>query len=256
MRTPAERLPFGMLSTKSSFLSEYQNLEQRMRELAEADRTAFFPSPEPTGPVDHIFICMEPSCGGHSANEVRAQVDAGARNFLSSIEDFILHFSIRRYLCKPGQRYHVTDVSKGAMLVRDAAKDRERRYFRWYPLLVEEIDLIANSDARVFAVGKAVSDFLGQQPFPRPYARVLHYSPQAARARNAAIEGREERFETFRDSVTLEDLVSTARDVLEESQVPNGLLDGTVARLRNRVLTPSRKKLIFSYMVAFEAVQL
>ena len=227
-----------------------------MRELAEADGTVFLPSPEPVGPVHHIFICMEPSLGRSSANEVRYRVSAGARNFLSSLEDFILHFSIRRYLCKPGQRYHITDVSKGAMPVKGAAKDRERRYCRWYPLLLEEIDLVANADARVFAVGKAVSDLLGQHPFGRPYTHILHYSPQAARARNAAIDGCEARFEAFRDSVALEDLVSTAREVFKESQVPDRFVDETVARLTGAVLTPSRQKLIFSYMMAFEAEQL
>jgi hypothetical protein len=32
-------------------------------------------------------------------------------------EDFILHFCVRRYLCGPAQQYHITDFSKGAMLV-------------------------------------------------------------------------------------------------------------------------------------------
>ena len=102
-----------------SFHASYRELERRMNALAEADGNIFLPNPEPEGPVQYVLICMEPSLGrwARSTDQARSKVEAGFRNFLSSIEDFILHLCVRRYLCAPEQRYHITDVSKGAMLV-------------------------------------------------------------------------------------------------------------------------------------------
>src|SRR6266542_3407833 len=88
------------------FRAAYRALEARMRALAEGDRDVFLPNPEPSGPVGHVFICMEPSLGRDSPDDVRKKVEAGARNFVNSMEDFILHFCARTYL---GGTYHITD---------------------------------------------------------------------------------------------------------------------------------------------------
>src|ERR1039457_2928740 len=61
------------------------------------------------------------------------------------------------YCCVGPKRYHITDFSKGAMLVKGADQERTQRYDRWYPLLQEEIHLVATSDATIVAVGKVVS---------------------------------------------------------------------------------------------------
>src|SRR4030095_1160489 len=100
------------------FRAAYRELEARMKVLAEADGDVFLPNPEPMGPVEYLFVCLEPSLGrgARASDEARSKVEAGFRNFLSSIEDFILHFCIRQYLCEPTQEYHMTDLSKGAML--------------------------------------------------------------------------------------------------------------------------------------------
>ena len=97
-----------------------------MKVRAETDGDVFLPNPEPLGPVEYVFVCMEPSLGrwARSADEARAKVEAGFQNFISSIEDFILHFCMQQYLCEPTQRYHITDLSKGAMLVERAGVAR------------------------------------------------------------------------------------------------------------------------------------
>ena len=104
---------------EGGFHAAYRELEGRMKALAETDGDIFLPNPEPSGPADYVLICMEPSLGwwARTADHAKARVDAGFRNFLFSIEDFILHFCVRRYLCAAEQRYHITDISKGAMLV-------------------------------------------------------------------------------------------------------------------------------------------
>jgi hypothetical protein len=241
------------MKSDHDFRAAYQDLEARMDALAEEDGDVFLPNPQPEAPVQYAFICMEPSLGGRSPQEARARVEAGARNFLNSVEDFILHFCATRYLCDSEEKYHITDISKGAMPVSHAEANRWKRYDRWYSLLQEEIDLVATSDAHCFAVGKSVDAFLTKRNFQWPFTYLLHYSPQAARARNKGIEGHEEDFEAFRKTVSLEDVVAVAEQVLEASSVPPRFQDEALSRLEERGLSPSRKKLIFNYKLAFEA---
>jgi hypothetical protein len=238
------------------FRAAYRELEARMKILAEADGDVFLPNPEPLGPVEYVFVCMEPSLGrwARSADEARSKVEAGFQNFISSIEDFIFHFCIQQYLCEPTQRYHITDLSKGAMLVERAGVARTQRYDRWYGLLVEELDLVATSGAGIFAVGNAVAQHLERRAFPRPFTQVLHYSGLAARARAAGIVGHEDRVEALRRSVSLKRGLATAEDVLIASAVPASFRDETLARLAKSQLSESRQQLIFNYKLAFEAM--
>jgi len=170
-----------------------------MKALAEADGDAFVPNAEPLGPVQYVLICMEPSLGrwARSADHAKSRVEAGFRNFLFSIEDFILHFCVRRYLCGSAQRYHITDLSKGAMLVDRAGPARIQRYHRWYALLQEEIGLCATPGAGIVAVGNVVALQLRRRGFRRPFIQVIHYSGQAGAARSAGIVGREDSFQAF-----------------------------------------------------------
>jgi hypothetical protein len=238
------------------FRAAYRELQARMKVLAEADGDVFLPNPEPLGPVEYVFVCMEPSLGrwARSADEARSKVEAGFQNFISSIEDFVLHVCIQQYLCKPTQRYHITDLSKGAMLVARAGIARPQRYDRWYGLLVEELNLVAPSGMAIFAVGNAVAQHLERRAFPRPFTKLIHYSGLAARARAAGIVGHEDSFEEFRSSVSLERVLATAEDVLMASVVPASFRDETLARLSKSQLTESRQQLIFNYKLAFEAM--
>jgi hypothetical protein len=224
------------------FRAAYRALEAHMKVRAEADGDVFLQNPEPLGPVEYVFVCMEPSLGrwARSADEARAKVEAGFRNFLSSIEAFILHFCIQQYLCAPTQRYHVTDLSKGAMLVTRAGVARAQRYDRWYGLLVQELDLVATPGAGIFAVGNAVARHLERRAFPRPFTNVIHYSGLAARARAAGIIGHEDRFEEFKSSVSLQRLLATAEAVLVASAVPASFRDKTLARLARSQLSETR----------------
>lgn len=235
-----------------SFRDRYRDLEERMRVLADQEGDVFVPSPEPEGSVQYVFICMEPSLEGRSAEELQARIEAGARNFLNSVEDFILHFCAHRYLCDSGERYHVTDVSKGAMPVSSAGANRRERYDRWYSLLREEIDLVGASDAHCFAVGKSVDEFLEERDFPWSFTYLLHYSPQAARTRNKGIEGNEDRFEAFQETVSADDVLSVAEQTLKASSVTSRFQEEALSRVEERGLTSSQKKLIFNYKLAFE----
>jgi len=244
------------MQNRRDFHAAYDELKSRMKARAEADGDVYLPNPKPAGPVPYVFICMEPSLGrwADSAGDARSKVESGFRNFLYSIEDFILHFCIDRYLCGPDERYHITDLSKGAMLVQHAGKDRKVRYRRWYSLLEEELRLVARPDATIFAVGKAVDEYLSDQGMAS-VIRILHYSPQAGKQRNRLVQDHEESFEVFRSAVTHQDVLKTAKHVLQRSPMPQRCIEQTISRLNNRELTESRKKLMFIYKRAFEATR-
>lgn len=235
----------------------YRDLERRMELLAESDGDVYLPNPEPRAKADYILICMEPSLGhwARSAEEARARIASGFRNFVDGSESMLLHFSVRRFLCERGQSYHITDFSKGAMLVQHAAALRADRYDRWYQLLLEEIELLAAPGARVIAVGKSVADHLRRREFPRDVTPVMHYSPLAGRARAARLREHEASFREFESSISPGDLVATARQVLEESKVPRELVREALERVERIGLSESRRKLVFCYKLDFEAMK-
>jgi hypothetical protein len=241
----------------TDFHAAYRELEKRMKARAEDDGDVFLPNVEPEGPVHYVLIAMEPSLGGWagSADEARSKVEAGYRNFLFSVEVMILHFCIRSYLCVPEEQYHITDLSKGAMLVGNAHLARVERYGRWYELLKDEINLVATPNAGIVAIGKVVADYLQRQSFARRFTPVIHYSPQAALARSRGIIGHEESFNEFSDSVSLGDLKTTAEQVLGAARVPVKIRDEALSQLKKSELTTSRKKLIFNYKLAFEKMR-
>ena len=167
----------------------------------------------------------------------------------------LLHFSVRRFLCENGQHYHITDFSKGAMLVKEAGVARADRYKRWYGLLKEEIDLIAAPRASVIAVGKAAAEHLGVHEFPRGITTVIHYSPLASRSRTARLAGHEDRFREFESSLSFEEVLATAQEVLAESRVPAEIRKEAFTRLARSQLTESRRKLVYCYKLDFEAIR-
>ena len=241
----------------TTFRTSYRALEEQMRIQAEADGNVFLPNPEPEGPVDYVLICMEPSLGrwARNAEEARVRVKEGFKNFVSSVEISILHFCVRHYLCGPAQRYHITDLSKGAMLVKNAPSERIQRYHRWYPLLEKELNLVTTPNAKFVAVGNVVTEYLKQRRFSRPLTQIMHYSSLAGNARKAGIAGRESSFESFKSSVTLDDLRATVDDVLKKAQVSSSIKNETLSRLAKSRLSESHLQLIYNYKIAFEAMR-
>jgi hypothetical protein len=235
----------------TDFQTAYRDLETRLSAQAEADGDIYLPNPKPKGPVDNVLVCMEPSLGhwARSADEARAKISAGFVNFAgpaSSLDGpLLLLVCVRRYL---SPSYHITDLSKGAMLVKLAGIDPTERWNRWYPLLLEEVRLVAALEARFFAVGGAVARYLERRAFPHPVTRLLHYSRVANAARAHAVRGHEQEFERFRKSVSVADLLPIVEQVVVEP-----FRQQSLARLQDRQLSESALQLMFSYMLAFSA---
>ncbi|MDQ6884555.1 MAG: hypothetical protein M3077_10040 [Candidatus Dormibacteraeota bacterium] len=245
----------------TGFSAAYRTLESRMKALAEADGDVFLPNPEPAGPVEHVLICMEPSLRWWSrdAEDAKAKIAAGFRNFVFLDHGTLsLHFSIREYLCGPGERYYLTDISKGVMAVKRAGIDRTKRWDRWYPLLLDELNLVARAGAHIFAVGDVVDGFLSDRSFPSRltkaihYSTVMHYSPQNVAHRKKRIAGHEADFEEFKRSLSIARVLARAKEVMTES-LPPSLRDLALARLTPLHLFESDLQLIFIYKLAFEA---
>jgi hypothetical protein len=239
----------------SDFQDAYRERVARMKALAEADGDVFLPNLEPSGPVDYVFICMEPSRGkwALTPEKARAEVAKGFRNFLPSGDVAILHFAAHEFL-PAGTRYYMTDLSKGAMFGKYANIGRTQRYNRWSDLLMEELALVAAPGAKIFAVGGVVKSQLERRGL-RPSATLMHYSSVAASHRSRAIVGREDSFEQFKRSVSIERLQAVAGDVLATYDVPPCIRAKALAQLVKRKLTDSLLKLAFSYKVAIEEAQ-
>jgi hypothetical protein len=114
---------------------------------------------------------------------------------------------------------------------------------------------LSSTGTSFIAVGKLVSEHLMRRGFSRPFTRIVHYSGQAASARKAAIVGREDSFEAFKDSVSLDDLIAEAKDVLLEAGVPVKIRNEALARLTKSQFSVSRRQLIFNYKTAFERLR-
>ncbi len=229
------------------FAARYAALEESWRALAAADGCDYVPNPAPAGPVDFIFVTQEPSL---AVPQLQDWIAAGGRNFLWSQEDFILHWAAQQYLKRP---YHITDISKGAMRVKDANRDRGSRWERWWPSLAEEIALVSkpNGTTAIVAVGKTVTaPFLREHRSPLALT-ILHYSPVAMKSRASAIEGHEQEFEAFAAWLAWERVVNEAVvPAMKEAGLPPSMQNEVIERLPKR-LTPSQKKLAFAYQRAF-----
>jgi len=232
-----------------TFAERYSELEERFRQQAKSDCYIYLPNVRPYAPVDFVFIAMEPSRRGwaKSREEAEARIARGFRNFITSVDALTLHFSIRRFLCKEEQTYHITDISKGVMWTREAYQGRQERYDCWYLLLCDELALVAKPSAKVFAIGKCVEHFLLKKGFsPRPVP-LLHYSTQAARFRKECVRGREEEFQRFAATVSLDNIRQVAEEIIAEAQLPREKYDDFLNRLKEGDLSNSRKELIFCY---------
>lgn len=236
-----------------TFAEQYTALEQRFRAQAQAEGSIFLPNVPPAAPAGFIFIAMEPSLKSWSTSpeDAQAQIAAGFRNFLFSMEDFILHFCIRSYLCRQGESYYLTDLTKGAMPVTKAQENRRERYDRWYPVLLEELALVAKPSARIYAIGGAVEAYLRRKRFDRPMVRLLHYSGRAAKHRTKAAQGREREFERFAQDLQPDAILKMAQELLIDVELPPEMMSRTLDRLGHGKLTDSRKKLMFTYYTEF-----
>lgn len=92
-----------------TFREKYAELEREFQKQVECDNedlcieSFYLHNFIPPGKVDYILIAMEPSSGVPGGKDCKDSFQV-ARNFSWSVEDFILHYSIRGYLCRMARR--------------------------------------------------------------------------------------------------------------------------------------------------------
>ena len=245
-----------------AFSETYAALERKFREQVEVDNSglgiesSYVHNFIPPGPVDYVLIAMEPSTGvpGSPTEALgRDCIDPSQmeRNFSWSVEDFILHYCIREYLCQEGETYHLTDLAKGGMTIRFAGKQRKSRYESWYSLLEEELRLMNKpGKTRLIAIGSVVADFLKRKLLCRRVEKVLHYSRNAAPHRDRAIQRWRERFKEFSESLDLDAFGVSIAKVLNDADM-NSYIPYRPEGGKEYNLTESRRKLMFHYKNRF-----
>lgn len=237
-----------------TFATQMRQLEKEFRATAAEEGSIYLPNFTPAGPVDAVLIAMEPSRKGWAPDEDQAarRIASGFRNFMWSTEAMILHWAARRHLCESGQTYHITDISKGAMPVVNANVGRSARYDRWAPLLKKEIELVSKPRTQLIAIGGKVSSFLRRSGISSDFKSVIHYSPLARAARNAAAEQLgQAQFRVFGEQFSMQILVEVATEMMREKAVPLAMSEETIDRLSRGPVTESEKKLAFAYSMAF-----
>lgn len=159
-----------------TLIKGYEELENKFFKQVKVDRNqnddddiVYLPAfLKPTCKVKCVFISMEPSLTKGWANPLNrstaeAKIRGGFRNFAPGrFEDAIIHYCAQNYLDTDYQNYYITDMSKGAMPPKKAdEKDRRNEtWINWFSLLKEELELVAEEDAQIFAIGRKVQIFL------------------------------------------------------------------------------------------------
>ena len=245
------------------FSAEYANLERRFLKQVKKDNENGSPHAHyianftPKSPVDFVLIAMEPSFGGwkHEPTVCNSIHDPKSKNFCGSLQDFILHFCANKYLCDDGQlSYHLTDLAKTQMMVKSAAGNPWDRYKRWYPLLLQELELVAKPEARIISIGRTVERFLSQKALPRHVGRVVHYSGQAAGHWGVEPASHAEAYKVFTNGISLGDIEPTVVDVLT-CEPNSNRAEEKIEQFRNSSgLTESKKKLMFTYKIQFDNI--
>ena len=244
-----------------TFQQRYAALEDKFKAQVDEDNTlnaenpsVYLPNLAPEDRVNFVLVAMEPSTGG-GAGDLKQGKAFSPKNFTGSVEDFILHFCVKEYLCAGGKTYYLTDLSKGAMLTRDATHEREERWQRWYALLQEELQLVAKPEAPVIAIGNDPYNFLNRKEMRCLKGQILHYSQQASGARRKLPCAHWEQYRKFRTSVFWADIEKVVRQVMDAGGLQD-YIEGTLNRLRHgQRLTESRKMLMFTYKIQFERIR-
>lgn len=176
---------------------------------------SFFPmrifGPDRPGlPVRYLLVGMEPSESRFDRHLERGRKPEGAVNFGGSSmksKDSILQFSVREWLCEPGETFLLTDMAKCA--VRDArAEPAARQRFRWDNCAGHLESEAALFDLRaVIALGPAIRDALRKRTWVQrqPLFRVMHFASRAHQQHQVLTSDAErsiddetvERFEAF-----------------------------------------------------------
>ncbi len=232
-----------------TFKQAYKELEEEFRQRVKEDKNSgiesiFLPNMEPNGRVDYVLVGMEPSLGswGKDLDKARKKIDEGFRNFCGV---WILHSTVRNYLCRNGETYYLTDLAKGAMLTTSSAAGNVKKYEDWYPLFEKEMELVAKPGTKIISIGTKVGLFLLGKGLYRHAGMIPHYSTRAVHDREKVIRGREDGFKKFSEGLN---------NFPIHPCIP-GRECQPAHDPRKITLSEARKTLMFDYKLRFEQIR-
>ena len=209
-----------MTADQDSFREQYENLQIQWRQLAVERDRQYLQYLAPQAPVDFVLIGKMTSISEKDAVETPPgdfpDVPPPGYNLLLSIGDLILNYGAHRHLCRPGERCYLTDLGKCAIPPKHAkGKLLADEFAVWYPMLLEELKLVAKPDATVIPVGSATGNFLKAQPnFPyRLTTPILHWSNAAVSAAKMASSFFPDEWDDYRRSTSWEDLRASTEEI-------------------------------------------
>lgn len=216
-----------MTASQDSFREQYENLQSQWRQLAIDRGRQYLKYLAPRAPVDFVLVGKMTSISEKDAAEISPgnfpAVNPPGYNLLLSIGDLILNYGAHRHLCQPGERYYLTDLGKGAVPPKHAkGKIQKEEFTAWYPMLLDELKLVAKLDATVIPVSSATGSFLKEQKkqgnFPyRLTTPILHWSTAAVSAAKMAASFFPHEWDEYRRSTSWEDLRASTEEIFSEA---------------------------------------
>lgn len=226
-------------------IEEKKLVEEIKKKFRLDKKTIYLPNLIPNKKTDYIFIAMEPSLkwAKNDVKEAEKWISSGFKNFIYSMEDFILRYSIQNYLKTTS--YYITDISKAAMSVKLANENRKKIYHLWIDLLIEEIKIIANKNLKIIAIGNTAEYFINKylkQELKNPviFDKILHYSPQASKFRKEAPP-------EFKKSFDVNSFKSFINNFIDNMEMKKDLKDIIFKKLAKQEVTSNRMNLLFTY---------
>ena len=213
-----------MTADQDSFREQYENLQSQWRQLAKDRGHQYLKYLGPRAPVDFVLVAKMTSIGEQDAADIPPgefpKIAPPGYNLLTSMGDLILNYGARRHLCQPGEKYYLTDLGKCAIPPKFVkGKIQKEEFTAWYPMLLDELKLVAKPDATVVPVGSATGDFLKAQPnFPyRLTTPILHWSTAAVSAAKMAGSLFPREWDEYRRSTSWEDLRTSTEEIFIEA---------------------------------------
>ena len=229
-----------------TFAQAYSELEDKFKSMVDLDdrchdiKSLFLPNVEPTGQVDYVLVGMEPGLSGCDKDFETARkkiADGKCENWGRCPQTSTLVFAVWKYLCDEDKAtYYFTDLAHGSMKAGSKGTKDPSKYERWFPLLKEELALVAKPNAKIISIGNTVSKFLAEKGLYGHSGMVAHPAPMGLGFAGKEIPAHKKRWDKF-----LRDTASKDTD-----QFPCGV---------KKTETLAQQKLVFDYMIRFERIR-
>ena len=240
------------MTTNQAFSEQYDALQHQWRQRAKNHGHQYLQYLAPRSPVDYVLVGKMTSIGEKDAAMTEPgcypAIDPPHFNLHVSLGDLILNYGAHEHLCKAGETYYLTDLGKCAVPPgRAKGKVEEKEFDEWYPVLLEELKLVAKPNATVIPVGGATGNFLKRRTnFPyRLTEPILHWSRAAFVAAKMASSFFPDEWLEFSQTTSWDDLRASTEEILTEAGLSHHM--ATIDRRYRDRFRETQIHLMFTY---------